>query len=102
MADEVRRRQADGEEVGRRSAAELKLLGQRRRPLGIGPIRWPRTSQAIQVFAWARGPTRRVFAPRLSAEARSEEHTSELQSLMRLSYAVLCLKKKKKTKHNSK
>src|SRR3546814_1609890 len=29
---------------------------------------------------------------------RSEEHTSELQSLMRISYAVLCLKKKKKTK----
>src|SRR3546814_3016467 len=27
---------------------------------------------------------------------RSEEHTSELQSLMRISYAVLCLKKKKK------
>src|SRR3546814_3666125 len=29
------------------------------------------------------------------AEARSEEHTSELQSLMRISYAVFCLKKKK-------
>src|SRR3546814_1329595 len=29
---------------------------------------------------------------------RSEEHTSELQSLMRISYAVLCLKKKKKNK----
>src|SRR3546814_6523158 len=29
--------------------------------------------------------------------ARSEEHTSELQSLMRISYAVLCLKKKKNT-----
>src|SRR3546814_2976104 len=29
--------------------------------------------------------------------ARSEEHTSELQSLMRISYAVFCLKKKKKT-----
>src|SRR3546814_7083497 len=28
--------------------------------------------------------------------SRSEEHTSELQSLMRISYAVLCLKKKKK------
>src|SRR3546814_3314354 len=28
--------------------------------------------------------------------ARSEEHTSELQSLMRISYAVFCLKKKKK------
>src|SRR3546814_9063004 len=30
-------------------------------------------------------------------ELRSEEHTSELQSLMRTSYAVFCLKKKKKT-----
>src|SRR3546814_6849787 len=30
-------------------------------------------------------------------QARSEEHTSELQSLMRLSYAVFCLKKKKNT-----
>src|SRR3546814_7555047 len=30
---------------------------------------------------------------------RSEEHTSELQSLMRISYAVFCLKKKKKTNH---
>src|SRR3546814_9231447 len=34
----------------------------------------------------------------LLGAARSEEHTSELQSLMRLSYAVFCLKKKKKTK----
>src|SRR3546814_4367810 len=32
-----------------------------------------------------------------SRVARSEEQTSELQSLMRISYAVLCLKKKKKT-----
>src|SRR3546814_1891911 len=31
---------------------------------------------------------------------RSEEHTSELQSLMRISYAVFCLKKKKKYKKN--
>src|SRR3546814_3620361 len=30
---------------------------------------------------------------------RSEEHTSELQSLMRISYAVFCLKKKKKRTH---
>src|SRR3546814_7705033 len=36
-----------------------------------------------------------IFAP------RSEEHTSELQSLMRISYAVFCLKKKNKNrKHN--
>src|SRR3546814_7280356 len=35
-------------------------------------------------------------------DARSEEHTSELQSLMRISYAVFCLKKKKtKQPHNT-
>src|SRR3546814_1587568 len=33
-----------------------------------------------------------------AASARSEEHTSELQSLMRISYAVFCLKKKKHKK----
>src|SRR3546814_2417813 len=33
---------------------------------------------------------------------RSEEHTSELQSLMRISYAVFCLKKKKQHHHNLK
>src|SRR3546814_9932748 len=33
---------------------------------------------------------------------RSEEHTSELQSLMRISYAVFCLKKKKQQKLNNK
>src|SRR3546814_2203036 len=44
----------------------------------------------------------RQFAPRIArpgkrrqrGEIRSEEHTSELQSLMRISYAVFCLKKK--------
>src|SRR3546814_342475 len=37
---------------------------------------------------------------RLQATLRSEEHTSELQSLMRIPYAVFCLKKKTKTKNN--
>src|SRR3546814_1808994 len=36
------------------------------------------------------------------AGERSEEHTSELQSLMRISYAVFCLKKKKTTKFTDK
>src|SRR3546814_6658204 len=35
--------------------------------------------------------------PDVDAQTRSEEHTSELQSLMRISYAVFCLKKKNKT-----
>src|SRR3546814_3493638 len=39
-----------------------------------------------------------VHAAYLERGARSEEHTSELQSLMRNSYAVFCLKKKKKKK----
>src|SRR3546814_5085807 len=36
-----------------------------------------------------------------SVGCRSEEHTSELQSLMRISYAVFCLKKKKHKQENS-
>src|SRR3546814_1642217 len=40
----------------------------------------------------------RVSSASLCSTSRSEEHTSELQSLMRISYAVFCLKKKKKRK----
>src|SRR3546814_2683286 len=39
------------------------------------------------------------FLPDDACVHRSEEHTSELQSLMRISYAVFCLKKKKSTPH---
>src|SRR3546814_5300067 len=53
---------------------------------------------------WAH--TRRKFYDVEQQTGRSEEHTSELQSLMRISYAVFCLKKKKKntpqTKNNIK
>src|SRR3546814_9940244 len=41
-----------------------------------------------------------VCTPRDALESRSEEHTSELQSLMRISYAVFCLKKKKTNNKN--
>src|SRR3546814_8054323 len=43
-------------------------------------------------------PHRRWYIER-RVWARSEEHTSELQSLMRISYAVFCLKKKTKRQH---
>src|SRR3546814_1792130 len=49
-------------------------------------------------------PTARLIEPVIPAShydevpERSEEHTSELQSLMRISYAVFCLKKKKNNK----
>src|SRR3546814_7257061 len=51
----------------------------------------PRSSRAVRV------PSSWAFLDSLLK--RSEEHTSELQSLMRISYAVFCLKKKT-TKHN--
>src|SRR3546814_8349189 len=48
-------------------------------------------------------PLWRMLQLRLAVDAvRSEEHTSELQSLMRISYAVFCLTKKKKTSTRSK
>src|SRR3546814_3172133 len=52
----------------------------------------PRFAAWFRARGWA--PHRHQLA---MLEARSEEHTSELQSLMRISYAVFCLKKKNKT-----
>src|SRR3546814_3736224 len=49
--------------------------------------------------AYPSGDLQGVVARFLRIASRSEEHTSELQSLMRISYAVFCLKKKK---HNNK
>src|SRR3546814_5800423 len=48
-------------------------------------------------------PDRRVgqFGRLNAAMGKTEEHTSELQSLMRISYAVFCLKKKNKQQRNS-
>src|SRR3546814_5755843 len=43
----------------------------------------------------------RYSIPGFDLIVRSEEHTSELQSLMRISYAVFCLKKKNKKQHQS-
>src|SRR3546814_10869920 len=58
--------------------------------MGLGP--------AIHLLSLARKSVWLMVAHLLAAYAgfvRSEEHTSELQSLMRISYAVFCLKKKK-------
>src|SRR3546814_4431335 len=61
-----------------------------------------RARAARQSAARARGDPRdaRRLSGREDAQPpRSEEHTSELQSLMRISYAVFCLKKKKKDRN---
>src|SRR3546814_3365332 len=60
-----------------------------RRTSASRPAPSPRSSSAAATAALASAGLK----PR-----RSEEHTSELQSLMRISYAVFCLKKKKKNK----
>src|SRR3546814_10333151 len=49
--------------------------------------------------ALAHRPPARRGVGRRAVTARSEEHTSELQSLMRISYAVFCLKQQKKSKN---
>src|SRR3546814_1378459 len=83
-----------------------------------GPVRSVRSRllpppRGVQEIPSIVGPARRVAVGRQGRDrnrrpgrdswdclsyyvARSEEHTSELQSLMRISYAVFCLKKKKK------
>src|SRR3546814_7960674 len=54
-----------------------------------------RSSVWIQSVSFAAAASAAIFASHpVAAEPRSEEHTSELQSLMRISYAVFCLKKK--------
>src|SRR3546814_7332359 len=54
------------------------------------------TSSARTVKGSILEPERQACIRRQPVDQRSEEHTSELQSLMRISYAVFCLKKKKK------
>src|SRR3546814_1850520 len=84
------------------------------------PVRWSFTvvvTPSASCVLLRYSVSNRIFAPRLAAAAissgsimfcgrshmevglarRSEEHTSELQSLMRISYAVFCLKTKKKS-----
>src|SRR3546814_7027745 len=58
--------------LGRKLRRRLEQVDRRRPPAQPHPSHWP----------------------------RSEEHTSELQSLMRISYAVFCLKKKNSSKQN--
>src|SRR3546814_3934455 len=86
-----------GESIGQENIGRGRLIGLR--------ARWQ--SQAAGILL-ARGVDdlerlvggrhRRAEIEYVPLALRSEEHTSELQSLMRISYAVFCLKKKKQIK----
>src|SRR3546814_4478019 len=67
----------------RRGAGAVNVAAQEQRGIAC------RGQRVEQVFGIAAG------------RDRSEEHTSELQSLMRISYAVFCLQKKKDTQHRN-
>src|SRR3546814_2649159 len=93
-------------------ASTISRIGQhRRRPRwlaqGLDDLLARRPGQAATWLSWLRNapqsPAERnilrligrlAYPARSNIQRRSEEHTSELQSLMRISYAVLCLKKK--------
>src|SRR3546814_3305936 len=73
-----------------RAAVAYFWMG-RRSPCGMTMDRFVGSSRSART-------SRSASAMKSARRSRSEEHTSELQSLMRISYAVFCLKKKK---HNT-
>src|SRR3546814_4813665 len=75
--------------------AQARKDGVARRPCAVQPEHHhlAQRRQAVRRNSGAQCPLYRV------CHFRSEEHTSELQSLMRISYAVFCLKKKNDTTH---
>src|SRR3546814_6016467 len=83
--------------------SELKAIGERAkllqekklRQLGELAVATGADTLPIETLAGAL-----LAAPEAEPTVRSEEHTSELQSLMRISYAVFCLKKKIKQKYS--
>src|SRR3546814_5974343 len=62
------------------------------------PLRYVVMAAIHDLDRWIKTGVEPPEAPRYQFNGRSEEHTSELQSLMRISYAVFCLKKKKPNK----
>src|SRR3546814_4880033 len=92
---DLSRRTRDGgrRHLARRARRQLVLRDRRHRDDVVWRVAGRATSRrCVAVLAGAR---------RHGGLDRSEEHTSELQSLMRISYAVFCLKKKKTQNSNT-
>src|SRR3546814_10450758 len=109
---DIQRQREMGEDVANCGGCDLPLSRQRfGRTVGVlvDPFRGRKCAHATQQALGRTGDEEHMavpfdpeggataFRPR-ALDRRSEEHTSELQSLMRISYAVFCLKKKKTIK----
>src|SRR3546814_10100340 len=84
-------RQSGDERCRNRRGIRRRERDRRRARVGVGQLEslYAAGDEHGELFGYA------------AAGARSEEHTFELQSLMRISYAVFCLKKKKNRKNTS-
>src|SRR3546814_7631830 len=90
LVDRVSRREGRPLLAGKDPRTVLTELAEKRNPIyALAPIH-------IQSMA---APHEATVDKIMKALERSEEHTSELQSLMRISYAVFCLKKKQQNIH---
>src|SRR3546814_8301309 len=90
--DDEREIATDGRELRQRPCARHGAFAQRHEIDFERDHRMAQVQRTLQARMQLADPTNR------DAVARSEEHTSELQSLMRISYAVFCLKKKNKNR----
>src|SRR3546814_7408739 len=91
----IRRRRQCPECGGRFSTVETASLNVIKRSGIIEPFSREKVMSGVRKACQGRPVTEADLAM-LAQSVRSEEHTSELQSLMRISYAVFCLKKKTK------
>src|SRR3546814_5878185 len=86
---------------------ERRAIAGRDRPCDIRRLRfhpdWQRDRRGLHSKSshWLPEPERETADIRCAVRTRSEEHTSELQSLMRISYAVFCSKKKKEQRRHA-
>src|SRR3546814_7812252 len=78
-----------GGDASRAAWHPVAIGGDAQAAAGLAPLESGVGENAVQPFGFRRSP--HGFG---AGDDRSEEHTSELQSLMRISYAVFCLKKK--------
>src|SRR3546814_2295944 len=96
-AQEERQDDAEAGEVAEEGDLQWRncAAGQLRQHEHEGDEKGAEGDPAHRLREIARHGTQRLGGQRAAMAARSEEHTSELQSLMRISYAVFCMKKKK-------